>query len=342
MKQTEELFQLIRSLGKHEKRFFKLFASIEEGDHIYMTIFDLIDKQKKYDEEAIVKQLGIQKNVFAVQKHYLFNLLLSRIAILHSSKESELRMLLTQADILYKKGLYPSCEKLLNKAKARATHLDMYGMLLEVLRMQHLNAWRKPDLNEAGRIIEEEKKVLELQYNQKRYTHLANEIITLLSLSGDTRNKKVAARLAVLMKDPLITDENNALTFHSRYTRLHTIFTYHFIHGDLKQQYHFAKKASALYEAHPEKIKHTPLQHIYSLHNLMNTCNALKKYDESKIYLDKLRSTASLLSNEREKVWAFFTYHDGNIGLYVKTGRFEEAVEVAESLLKELKQTELY
>ena len=338
MKQAEDLFQLIHSLEKHEKRFFKLFASIEEGDHSYMKIFDLIDKQKVYDEAAIQKQFGIQKNVFAVQKHYLFHLILNRITLLHSSKESQLRMFLTQADILYKKGLYSSYEKLLRKSKSRAVHLEMYGVLLEILRMEHINAWRKADLKEAELVIEEEKKILALFNNQKQYTHLANEIITLLSDNKDEKNKK---RLNQLMRHPFIVNEKNALTFNSKYTLFHTLYTYYIIYGNFRRQYYFGKKANDLYETHPEKIKHNPLQYLYSLHNLISSCNDSKKYEEAKIYIDKLQSNSALLTSEREKSWAFFTYHDNNSVFYIKTGNFEEGILSAEKLIRELNESKI-
>lgn len=339
MKRKEELFQLIHSLNKHEKRFFKLFASIEEGDHTYMKIFDLIDKQKEYDEEKIIQQTGIPKNIFAVQKHFLFNLILSRLAVLHSSKESDLRLLLTQADILYKKGLYFSYEKLIRKAKERAKHFEMYGFILEILRMEHANAWRKTDLNEAAKIMEEEKKILLLFNNQKEYTHLANEIITLLSLSGESRNKKEAKRLNSIMRHPFMQDEKNALTFNASYTMYHTLFTYNFIDGNLSKQYLYAKKANALYDAHPEKITHNPQQYLYSLHNLVNSCNQVKKYEEAKIYIDKLHANSSLMISEREKAWAFFTYHDNYLDYFLNTGKFEEGKKTAEALLHELEET---
>lgn len=341
MKRKEELFHLIQSLDKHEKRFFKLFASIEEGDHTYLKIFDLIEKQKEYNENAIREQTKIPNNVFAVQKHFLFNLILNRLAILHSSKESDLRLLLTKADILYKKGLYSSYEKLIGKAKEHAIYFDMYGFLLEILRMEHANAWRKPDLDEAGKIIEEEKKILELFNNQKQYTHLANEIITLLSLAGDTRNKEEEKRLRELIGHPFMRNEKNALTFNSTYTLYHTLFTYHFIEGNLNKQYHYAKKAGELYETQPEKIKHNVQQYLFSLHNLVNSCNSLKKYEEAKIYIDKLHSHFSLLNSEREKAWAFFTYYDNHLGYFINTGKFEEGMENAETLIIELEETKV-
>jgi hypothetical protein len=52
MKPSNELHDLIKSLTKSEKRFFKLHSSLQAGDKNYLRIFDAIDKQKVYDEEA--------------------------------------------------------------------------------------------------------------------------------------------------------------------------------------------------------------------------------------------------------------------------------------------------
>jgi len=44
MKPSTELFDLIKSLSKSEKRFFKLSSSLQTGDKNYLKIFDAIDK----------------------------------------------------------------------------------------------------------------------------------------------------------------------------------------------------------------------------------------------------------------------------------------------------------
>ncbi len=60
MKPSAELFELVKSLTKSEKRFFKLSSSLQSGEKNYLKIFDAIDKQKEYDEEGIKKQFGKQ------------------------------------------------------------------------------------------------------------------------------------------------------------------------------------------------------------------------------------------------------------------------------------------
>ncbi len=53
MKPSTELYDLIKSLTKSEKRFFKLHSALQSGPKNYLRIFEAIDKQKDYDEEAI-------------------------------------------------------------------------------------------------------------------------------------------------------------------------------------------------------------------------------------------------------------------------------------------------
>ena len=54
---SEELFQLIKSLSKQEKRYFKLYASrhVIGEKNKYVQLFDAIDKQAAYNEEKIKK-----------------------------------------------------------------------------------------------------------------------------------------------------------------------------------------------------------------------------------------------------------------------------------------------
>ena len=74
---TSVLWQLIQSMTRSEKLYFKR-KSIETGSAalpLYMKLFDVIVKQKEYNEEAILKKLSpkITKKNIAFQKHYLHN-----------------------------------------------------------------------------------------------------------------------------------------------------------------------------------------------------------------------------------------------------------------------------
>ena len=78
MKPSTELFKLIKSLTKSEKRFFKLSSSLQAGDKNYLKIFDYIEKQNEYNEEdlkaAFVKETFIKH--LPSEKNHLYKLIL--------------------------------------------------------------------------------------------------------------------------------------------------------------------------------------------------------------------------------------------------------------------------
>ena len=51
---STELFDLVRSLTKQEKRYYKMYTTLSGGKtNKYLMLFDAIDAQKEYDEEVI-------------------------------------------------------------------------------------------------------------------------------------------------------------------------------------------------------------------------------------------------------------------------------------------------
>ena len=336
MKRTEELFQLIHSLDKHEKRHFKLSASTEKGEKQYMRMFDIIAHQTEYEEGEILRELKIGKNVLAFQKNYLQRLILSKIAALSSTKRTEVRNLLTQADILFNKAQYGLHLKLLKKAKQLAREYDLHSYLLEIAGMEHTLAWRNQNLRDAEVALEEKNENLILVGAEVQYHRLANKIITGLIKAGVARNEKEMQELKKLISDPLMRDEKKAITFRCKHWMFHTLSLYYSIAGNLEKQYLYAKKNLQLFLENPLKTEHTLQNYLFALHVMASACNVLKKYDQAKEYLEMMDKTSARAQSEREKTWIFFTFHENNLNYYNKTGKFSEGVAVAEKLIREL------
>ncbi|MEX2336085.1 MAG: hypothetical protein WD555_02300, partial [Fulvivirga sp.] len=55
---SDALFNLIKSLKKSEKRYFRIMVSHDErnGGRKYIRLFDLIDEQPEFDEEGLLKK----------------------------------------------------------------------------------------------------------------------------------------------------------------------------------------------------------------------------------------------------------------------------------------------
>ena len=77
----EETYELVKSLSKTEKRYFKLYAQFQRGDKSYIKLFEIIDLQKTFNEKNI-NQKFIAKNKIpnvAAVKKYLFEQLVASI-----------------------------------------------------------------------------------------------------------------------------------------------------------------------------------------------------------------------------------------------------------------------
>lgn len=144
MSKSNELFELIKSLSKAEKRYFKSFAkqfkNPEESN--YVQLFELIESQEEYDESVIKAQLSdksFAKNL-SVGKNYLNNLLLKSLRNYHSGKSirTQIREAYINASILYGRRLNTQALKMLNKAEKLASKHQLHHELLTINLFQRI------------------------------------------------------------------------------------------------------------------------------------------------------------------------------------------------------------
>ena len=101
---STELFDLIQSLDKAEKRYFKLFASVhQDKDSTSLEIFDAVAAQKEYDEPAILKKTKIPAAHFSTYKKYLYEIVLKSLRGFHEKTTS---VTLSSSE---KKRIKPNC-----------------------------------------------------------------------------------------------------------------------------------------------------------------------------------------------------------------------------------------
>ena len=108
---TDELFQLVKSLEKAEKRNFKLFVqrNATSSDMKTVQLFDALDKLEDYDEEALLKRnTDIKKQQLSNLKAHLYRQILASLRILKDDNNIQLQLheLMDYSRILYDKGLY--------------------------------------------------------------------------------------------------------------------------------------------------------------------------------------------------------------------------------------------
>lgn len=174
MKKNEELFHLIKSLSKSEKRYFKVSTPHVENAE-YLQLFDAIDQQILYNEEDIKFQFKDKTfvNQLTTIKNYLKNKILQSLRSYHSklSVNTELIDIIRNVEVLYHKGLYEICLSELDRAEKKASHFENKIILFQLLDWKRkVNQSISPqDLATIEVIVEQQKNALD---NSMEYTDL--------------------------------------------------------------------------------------------------------------------------------------------------------------------------
>ncbi|MEZ4917942.1 MAG: hypothetical protein R2792_02460 [Saprospiraceae bacterium] len=135
MKKYENLFYLIQSLNKSEKRYFKIEANTEEN--AYIQLFDAIEEQKTYDEAQIKSQFqdaGFVRQL-STMKNYLLNKILRSLRNFHSEQSVNFKLLtsLQNIEILYNKGLYELCSSEIKRAEKQAANFQNHFLQVQLV-----------------------------------------------------------------------------------------------------------------------------------------------------------------------------------------------------------------
>ncbi|HEY4798600.1 MAG TPA: hypothetical protein VII99_05930, partial [Bacteroidia bacterium] len=136
----KDLFHLIQSLTMSEKRYINLILKRQIGKEgkNYLSLFDEVAAQKEYDEHAIKKKVAGQIKNFTATKMQLYALVLRTLRLFKSRVigENSLFENLQNIEILFSKGLYRECGRLIKKAKHAAEFYDNHLVKISLLNWE--------------------------------------------------------------------------------------------------------------------------------------------------------------------------------------------------------------
>ena len=350
MKTSEYLFELIKSLNKNEKGYFKKLNSfhVRGEKNNYMKLFDVIEKQKEYDEKGVTNNFKGEDlvNNFSVAKAYLYELILKSLRSFYSSftLDSEIQNLFHQTEILFRKAAYGQCQKILKKAKQLCTAHDRFELLLTLLKWeQKLLVATTPvtvSYKEDKIILEQTQIVINKISNIAAYRLLYNRVFTLAFKYGyNAPPKKEMHELNSIKSDTLLKNESCALSYAAE-IQYHSIYCIFFIlTGKNKQCYEHRKKHMELLEFRPELISENPLSYFHVLNALFIDSHKLNKFDELPQIIEKLKAVPkrySTANNESLNLAAFSYSYTAELALYIEIGAFEKGLQLIPEIEKGL------
>ena len=215
----EETHELIRSLSRTEKRYFKLYTRFQQGDKSYSKLFDIIDKQIKFDEKIILQKFLSKNKVtnFPAVKKYLFDQIIASVKSYGAYKDvdSVHTDMIETYKVLQYKGLHGQSGRLLKKIKTITLKDDAFIRHFYVLLMEYLREMFNtddPGINKVHQVLEEKKKVFSIIEN---YTMVGDPFSyqrLYLRKKLYCRTKKEKDELTKLMMPVLKTKETDMMS----------------------------------------------------------------------------------------------------------------------------------
>lgn len=286
---SDDLFLLIKSLSKAEKRFFKEFAAMGNAgkEIIYVRLFDAIDFQKTFDEKKILKKVkGIPPIQLPNQKKYLYDLVLESLRWYHSEKsiDAKIRGMISEIEILYDKRLVSQCARQIKKTKKIAVQSERHRLLLEILVWEET---LQTEYAQAGTSIQQENAVFEESKNCLReigtingYRQLLTNLLLPFRHGGMLRTGNENEELDKIMKDSRLKKENELSGFFDHYYYYNVYGIYFMLRGEWPESYKYRKLLMDLFEINPDQISSSPRLYFSSINSYIISCEYMKRDEE--------------------------------------------------------------
>lgn len=345
----DNVFALVKSLSKSEKRQFKLYVGRLGGnaDAKFLSLFNLLDKIKKYDEKVILKSGIVKKAQLSNLKAHLYKQILISLRLnpVHQNVRVQLREQLDFATILYHKGLYKQSLKILEKAKKLALENEEKNMAYEIVELEKVIESQFITRSISGRADEltEQAKTLSIQNTiTSKLSNLSLQLYGLLLKTGyvknDTEFKSVTDYFNARMPDV----QESKLDFREKLWFYKSHLWYAFLVQDFVSCYKYARKWTQLFKDNPNMIFLNPVFFIKGYNYLLEALFYLQYYSKFKETLSEfeaiLADSKALPNEDNIKVLGFQYLYFNKLNLHFLEGTFKEGLSLVDEVLKRIKK----
>ena len=347
MKPSPELYDLIHSLTKSEKRFFKLHSALQSGEKNYLRLFDAIHAQEAgYDEAALKKQFAKETFIqhLPSEKNHLYKLVLKALRAYHaeSSVSGQLKQQVSNIEILYNKSLYEEASKVLIRAKKVAKENERYYLWFELLSWEKMlleEAYQSGNFsNDVGGLIEEEDMVLSKLRNLAAYHILYAKINYVFRSGGYVRTPEEHAIVEEISDHPLIKGKNTALSDRAASICLYTQGFCFWARRDWDTSYAKFKRAKEILDNRPLLRMDLPKRYVRTCYYIVQCEIELRKYADAQDNINHLRSLASEpgFNDIDIKQQIFNSSWLGEMRLLDRKGEYEAAIAMEKTIMQQM------
>lgn len=294
---AENALRLVKSLSKSEKRHFKIHSKKQDGDLIYLDLFDLIDSEDIHEIstlKALFKKKYPKANLDNTSR-YLTDLILDCLIQSKIKEDHTFQLIygLLRVSILKDRNLAETSYKELKKLKVLASDNQ------ELLIQYHISRYERDHLAQFNFMDIPEKQLVDMQMESRsilRDIRNTNEHYALHELlkyrlihSGRMQSEQDAKQLNDLLLSE-ISIVNSRVKANLEAQKLHLLFQSAFFTdiGDYKSSLKIFYELNRLFEKNAQLLHNPPQGYYLSLDGILDNLRVMELYPEMDYYIRKL------------------------------------------------------
>ena len=346
--QKDNLFVLVKSLSKSEKRQFKLYVGrlgVNE-DSKFLTLFNILDKQSLYNEDVILKKGFVKKQQLSNVKAHLYKQILISLRLnpSHQNIRIQIREQLDFATILYNKGLYKQSLKILDKAKALALSNEEKNIAYEIIELEKVIESQYITRSMSYRSDEltlQAKEISEQNILASKLSNLSLQLYGLFLKTGYVKNDEEYKNLKQFFEKRLPKYDINTIGFREKLWLYKSFLWYSFLTQDFLSCYKYSKKWVDLFYRTPDQIKLNPVFFLRGNQYLLEALFFIKSHKKFKEVLSILENTSAkswFPKNDNVESLKFLYIVTNKFNLHFIEGTFREAMPLVDEVHQGLKK----
>lgn len=343
---TDQLYALIKSLSTAEKRHFRIYAqrSSDEGDLLYLQLFDLLDKQKNLDERKL--EAKIPKAKLPNLKRHLYSQILISLRLLQRKhqKAIQVREYIDFAHILYGKSLYKQALKILARAEKIALKIadDILRLQIveftKVIESRHITRSGGP---QVVSLAEDTRLLLQRINTNLTLSNLRLETHGWYITKGHVRSDAEADDLRQYWAEihPQV-DMDSLNTVDKAYYYQARVW-YHFTLYEWAEVLDYAQRWVALFRSEIIDVYRDTNILMRGYHYLLTAhfnLGHVEAYDQVLRELEDYRHQHYRRFNKNTQVISFLYVHNGRLNKYILSRQYARGLETVPSTLARIKR----
>lgn len=346
--QKDNLFVLVKSLSKSEKRQFKLYVGrlgVNE-DSKFLLLFNILEKLPNYDEATILKNGIVKKQQLSNLKAHLYKQILISLRLnpSHQNLRIQIREQLDFATILYHKGLYKQSLKILDKAKTLAIANEEKNIAYEIIELEKIIESQyitRSISNRADELTIQAKELNKQNLLASKLSNLSLQLYGLFLKTGYVKNGEEYKRVTKYFNDRLPKYDINELGFREKLWLYKSYLWYSFLIQDFLSCYKYSKKWVDLFYANQDMIKLNPVFFLRGNQYLLESLFFVRHHDKFKVALsgfEKITQEKWFPKDDNIESLTFLYIYTNKFNLHFMEGTFHEGLPLVSEVLEGIKK----